>query len=85
MSDVLDRPSRWTRRLAPRPRSPWRQPLAVAGAVVLAAWLLVAALAPLLAPFDPLTQSGDRLAAPGGAHLLGTDSLGRETWLRVLA
>ncbi|MBU4215875.1 MAG: ABC transporter permease [Actinobacteria bacterium] len=85
MSDVLERPGRWTRRLAPRgERSPWRQPLAVLGAVVLVVWLLVAALAPLLAPFDPLEQSGDRLAAPGGAHLLGTDSLGRDVLSRVV-
>lgn len=85
MSDVLARPGRWTRRLSPRgERSPWRQPLAVLGAVVLTLWLLVAVLAPVLAPFDPLAQAGDRLAAPGGAHLLGTDSLGRDVLSRVL-
>lgn len=85
MSTVLDRPGRWTRRLAKRsPRPAWRQPLAVAGAAVLAVWVLVAAFAPVLAPFDPLAQSADRLAAPGGAHLLGTDSLGRDVLSRVI-
>lgn len=85
MSAVLDRPGRWTPRLAPRRLRPaWRQPLAVAGAVVLAVWVLVAAFAPVLAPFDPLAQSADRLSAPGGAHLLGTDSLGRDVLSRVI-
>ena len=63
----------------------WRQPLTAIGIVVIAAWLLVALLGPWIAPFDPLAQSPDRLAAPGGAHPLGTDTLGRDVLSRIIA
>ncbi|HEY0118847.1 MAG TPA: ABC transporter permease [Cellulomonas sp.] len=62
-----------------------RRPAAVVGAGLVAAWLVVAVLAPVLEPHDPLAQSGDRLAPPGGAHLLGTDALGRDVLSRVIA
>lgn len=48
-------------------------------------FVLVAILAPLLAPYDPLAQDPvNRLAAPSGAHLLGTDSLGRDVLSRMI-
>ncbi|MFJ6214225.1 ABC transporter permease [Streptomyces sp. NPDC092296] len=53
--------------------------LALVGAIVLAGLL-----APLLTSADPLAQGPDALAAPGGAHLLGTDDLGRDLLSRVL-
>ncbi|MGY1723259.1 ABC transporter permease [Blastococcus sp. SYSU DS0533] len=62
----------------------WRQPVVVIALLVAAAWLLVALLAPLLAPFDPLQQSSDIYASPGGEHLLGTDALGRDVLSRVI-
>ncbi|MBU0493310.1 MAG: ABC transporter permease subunit [Chloroflexi bacterium] len=38
-----------------------------------------------IAPYDPLAASArERLAAPGGAHLLGTDQLGRDVLSRIL-
>jgi peptide/nickel transport system permease protein len=44
-----------------------------------------AALAPLIAPYDPLEQDVlDRLRAPTLQHLLGTDSFGRDTLSRLL-
>lgn len=47
--------------------------------------LLVAAIfAPMLAPYDPTVLTGDVLAAPGGAHLLGTDPYGRDLLSRVI-
>lgn len=63
-----------------------RSPLGIAAVVVLIALAIVAALGPLLVPYDPLVQ--DRLAQakpPTGAHLLGTDYLGRDVFSRVLA
>lgn len=49
------------------------------------AFVLIAILAPLLAPYDPLAQDPvNRLAAPSGAHLLGTDSLGRDVLSRMI-
>lgn len=50
------------------------------------ALLALALLGPWLAPFDPLDQ--DLMAlnrAPGGAHWLGTDHLGRDVLSRLLA
>ncbi|HTK56208.1 MAG TPA: ABC transporter permease [Gemmatimonadales bacterium] len=56
------------------------------GALLVAVVLLAALLAPWLAPFDPLTGDlrGAYLRPPGGAHLLGTDSQGRDVLSRVL-
>jgi peptide/nickel transport system permease protein len=65
-------------------RSPWRQPLSLIGGGVAIAWVLVAISAPLLAPSDPLGQAFQRFLPPGGAHLFGTDELGRDVLSRVL-
>jgi peptide/nickel transport system permease protein len=47
--------------------------------------LLVALSADLVAPFDPLRNNFRyRLGAPNSAHLLGTDSFGRDILSRVL-
>lgn len=46
---------------------------------------LLAALGPLLAPQDPLATSDNTLAGISGAHWLGTDNLGRDTFSRLLA
>jgi len=62
-----------------------RYGLAAAGAVVLAFWIVVAILAPFLAPYDPNhVNLAARLAPPGAAHWLGTDALGRDVLSRVL-
>ncbi|MGB8942609.1 MAG: ABC transporter permease [Streptomyces sp.] len=62
----------------------WRRPQAVIGAVLVLAWLVIAAAAPLLAPHDPLAQELPRLAEPGPGHWFGTDQLGRDILSRVL-
>lgn len=45
----------------------------------------MALLAPLLAPFDPTTQNADAiLLAPSTTHWMGTDTLGRDVFSRVI-
>ena len=59
--------------------------LAPFGAAVVLAAILVALLAPVLAPHDPLKQDlGNALAPPGRTHLLGTDNVGRDVLSRVI-
>lgn len=65
-------------------RSPWRQPLAMIGMAVIAAWVLIVLLAPLLAPADPLAQEFGKLSPPSAAHPFGTDNLNRDVLSRVL-
>ena len=60
-------------------------PSALAGSVIVALLVLIAAAAPLLAPYDPDAQDlALRLAAPGAQHWLGTDELGRDILSRLL-
>jgi peptide/nickel transport system permease protein len=52
---------------------------------ILAVLVLIAIAAPLLAPHDPETIDSDKiLTGPSGAHLFGTDDLGRDVLSRVL-
>jgi peptide/nickel transport system permease protein len=62
----------------------WRQPLALIGAAIALAWLVIAIFAPLFAPHDPLAQDFVPLQHPSHAHLFGTDELGRDVLSRVL-
>ncbi len=63
-----------------------RNPLAVASFTVLAVAVVVALLAPWLAPYAPeQTDFSNTLAPPGTpGHLLGTDDLGRDVLSRIL-
>lgn len=64
----------------------WRRNrLMVLGTGIIAGLLLVAALAPLLAAWNPYEQIlADRLLPPSRAHLFGTDGLGRDIASRVV-
>jgi peptide/nickel transport system permease protein len=72
------------RRRGGKLRPAWRQPLAVVGSVIAVAWVVVAIFAPLIAPYDPLAQNFALSQAPSGAHLFGTDELGRDVLSRVI-
>jgi peptide/nickel transport system permease protein len=62
-----------------------RNPRALAGGVILAAFAIMAVTAPVLAPYSPDVANFDhRLAAPGVAHLLGADHLGRDILSRTV-
>ena len=67
-----------------RVKPAWRQPLALIGAVIAVAWLIVAIFAPLIAPHDPLAQIYPASQSPSSAHLFGTDELGRDVLSRVI-
>lgn len=54
-----------------------RQPQTIAGLTILALFVLIAVLSPVLAP-NPKAQVGAVFEAPGGAHLLGTDGGGAD-------
>lgn len=55
------------------------------GAAILLTWLLVALLAPMIAPHDPIYQDAAvRLQPPSWAHPLGTDNFGRDMLSRVI-
>ncbi|MDH5373130.1 MAG: ABC transporter permease [Acidimicrobiia bacterium] len=55
------------------------------GFAIVAVYVLVAVLAPAIAPYDPLAiEPANRLASPDAAHLLGTDELGRDIFSRLL-
>jgi len=69
---------------ATRRRAPWPLGLVVGGGIV-AIVVLVAILAPLIAPADPNAQDlTGILLPPGPGHLLGTDSLGRDIASRII-
>lgn len=55
------------------------------GGAMLAAIVALVILAPVLTTYGPSdTDPSAALAGFGGAHLLGTDNLGRDTWSRLL-
>lgn len=75
--------ARWRR---PRLRlGRWMGPLGVTGAVIALAWILVAILAPIIEPHDPLAQELPILQAPGLGTLMGTDALGRDVFSRLIS
>ena len=61
-----------------------RTPVAVIGGVVVGLVVLVAAVAPWLAPYDPVAQVAKPLLPPGGTHLAGTDEFGRDELSRLI-
>jgi peptide/nickel transport system permease protein len=77
---VRPRPS-GLRRLA-RQLGGWE---AFIGALIIAALIAIAIVAPLIAPHDPESISTERiLAAPSLGHPFGSDSLGRDVLTRVI-
>jgi peptide/nickel transport system permease protein len=64
----------------------WRDRDLRPGLIICGSLLLIAALAPWLAPGDPaaLGTQADRLAPPSAGHLLGTDLLGRDVLVRLV-
>jgi len=67
----------------------WRlrkRPVALAGTVVFAIFLVLAVIGPYVAPYDYSAQSAaDALQSPSFKHLFGTDAYGRDVFSRVVA
>ncbi len=62
-----------------------KDPLGMAGFVLVSLLLFVTVFAAWLAPYDPFEVNvHDRLSSPSAAHWLGTDQLGRDILSRVL-
>ena len=62
-----------------------RSHVGLVGAVLVCAFVLVAALAPLLSPYDPVSADfANVLSPPARAHPFGTDDIGRDILSRVV-
>jgi peptide/nickel transport system permease protein len=62
-----------------------RNRAAITGGAIVTAFIVVAILAPILVPFNPIQGDlKDRLQPPNATHWLGTDELGRDIFSRVL-
>ena len=60
-------------------------PLAIFGLFIILTALIAGALAPVIAPFDPLEiHPKDRLLAPSAKYIMGTDDFGRDIFSRIL-
>lgn len=58
--------------------------MALVASGIVVAWILVALLTPIIAPYDPLLQGTATLINPAPGHLFGTDELGRDVLSRVM-
>ncbi|MBM2803563.1 MAG: transporter permease [Deltaproteobacteria bacterium] len=62
-----------------------QRPLGAIGAAIVFVMIFAAALAGVVAPFDPLaTDYGAMLQAPSAAHWFGTDAFGRDVFSRII-
>ncbi len=67
-----------------------RQPLGAVGGLIVLGLLMMALLAPLIAPYDPrqiIREANQRVPvyeAPGPLYLLGTDHVGRDVLSRII-
>lgn len=62
-----------------------KNPLVPVGILIILMWVVIALLAPTLAPRDPLAQNVMvRLQPPSAEYPFGTDELGRDVFSRVL-
>ena len=55
------------------------------GVIICLFWIIMAIIAPFVAPYDPVVQDLTlRLKAPSAAHIFGTDNFGRDIFSRVI-
>lgn len=89
VSKLSASPSGLGRVLRPLQSPAWkrfvRSGYGVIGLAILVALIVLAVLAPVIAPRDPMSIDGPRLQAPNSEYLLGTDHLGRDVLSGVLS
>jgi peptide/nickel transport system permease protein len=62
----------------------WRNPIGLAGAIIVALNVLIALFGPFIWRLDPNELAYLRFEAPSWAHPMGTDELGRDTLARII-
>ncbi|MCL7452584.1 MAG: ABC transporter permease [Anaerolineae bacterium] len=63
----------------------WSSKTAMIGLLIVGFWVFAAIFAPLLTPYTPTEQDYTaQNQGPSAEHLLGTDSLGRDIWTRLI-
>jgi len=78
-AEELDSPARRAQRRL------FKRKAAVIGLIVLTMFILIAVLAPLIVPYDPIATSWSLVRKPPtAAHWFGTDELGRDILSRVV-
>lgn len=61
------------------------QPIGTLSIVFILMVVLIALFAPLIAPYDPVSQNRDAiLSSPNANHIMGTDDLGRDVLSRII-
>ncbi|MFH2039447.1 MAG: ABC transporter permease [Chloroflexota bacterium] len=66
------------------PRFRWHS-MALFGLITFGIIIFISVFAPMLTRYDPIEQElGNRLQFPSAEHILGTDSLGRDVYSRIL-
>lgn len=62
-----------------------RSRLAIPGGLIVLIFIVIAILAPLVAPYDPYKNNlANTLATPSTEHFFGTDELGRDIFSRIV-
>ena len=62
----------------------WRNPIGIAGAIIVGFNILVAVVGPYIWTIDPNELVALRLQSPSWAHPMGTDELGRDVLARII-
>jgi peptide/nickel transport system permease protein len=75
-----DAPHRWRAAV----RRFLRHPAGITGLALTLLIIVAGLLAEVMAPGDPFRTAGDPLLSPSGAHLMGTDNLGRDVFGAVV-
>ncbi len=84
VASVQARGQRW-RRIRENAATIARSRVAVIGLCMVLFWVVVAILAPIIAPHDPLAQDSSAInQGPSGRYLLGTDHMGRDILSRLV-
>jgi peptide/nickel transport system permease protein len=61
-----------------------RNPIGLAGLIIVLATIVIAIFAPVIAPYSPSSIAFPRLQPPSWDHLMGTDEQGRDTFSRIV-